>query len=116
MLLVTVLPVVGTVSRAGGYQGGYTGWVPGWGIPGSTTQPPSTKGPTPRTEAMTAERAPEALQGLEWVVIAAVTPGPPIPLPTLRARSVTLQVPSLVGGWALHRLLANKGEIKGHIP
>ena len=46
--------------RLGGYQGGYTGWVPRVAIPGY--YPPTAQGgPEP------AERAPEGLQGLEWV-------------------------------------------------
>ena len=63
---------------AGVYQGGYTGWVWGGAIPGYYPAP-ARKGPR------TAERAPEGLQGLEWVVLGAWTrhpyvqaPGPPL--------------------------------------
>ena len=44
----------------GGYRGGYTGWV----IRDPSTQPARFA----RGDPCTAKRAPEALQGLEWVV------------------------------------------------
>ena len=93
----------GRVGIPGGYQGGWTGRA----IPG-TTQHAARGGPR------TAKRAPEALQGLEWVVL-----GPDVrgtaghaPVPTLRARSAMLA--SLVQDPADSRLTANKGEIPAH--
>ena len=74
--------------RAGyGTRDGYTGWVAGWVIPGPVPTQPAARKEVPRT----AKRAPEGLQGLEWVVRGAgcvrasdpTTPdpaGPPGPL------------------------------------
>ena len=90
---------------------GYTGWVYGWVIPVyyPATQLPRAKVPEPRP----AKRAPEApsrgWSGWVWesgTAPFACDPGPPIPLPTLRARSVQPCWPSLVGGWTLQRARA----------
>ena len=93
--------------RQVGVPGWVYGWVYGWGIPGSTTQPPCTREEVPDT----AERAPEAPAGLEWVVSGTgrVTGGvraPDHPAgPVGHPRCPPCQDPSGC------RLLANKGEI-----
>ena len=79
---------------------GYGDWV---GIPGEYY--PATA--RARNPADTAERAPEALQGLEWVVSAGWAR---VLGTTLRARSVPLAPPCTQDPLAC-RLLANKGEI-----
>ena len=66
-----------------------TGWVQGGVIPGT---PPAARGGNPDRRS----RAPEALQGLEWVVRVDGRTGGAVQAPTMRARSVSLQEPSLV--------------------
>ena len=87
---------------AGGYREGYTGVLP------------SHRGET----LLTAKRAPEALEGLEWVVRrvgrAPETVGGDGHIPTLRARSVWPCQPSL--GYALRMpTYGQKGEISPHL-
>ena len=93
-------------SEDGAYLGMVLGGYTGWAIPGTT--------PAPRKEApYPAKRVPEATVWLEWVGYGAGCVsweygdgGGDGPEPTLRARSVTLQVPSLVQDLADCRLLA----------
>ena len=109
--------VGGTFTGTRGTGWGVPGWVYGWGIrvgiPGGV---PSSKVLTP-SGGLTAKRAPEAPEGLEWVVrlqrpqdrppvCAAAPPHPPGPVGPCRA----------LPGWVLRlaRLLANKGEIRPH--
>ena len=83
-----------------------------------STHPPSRlleEVPTP------AKRAPEARHGLEWVGVGAGRPGEygdggwaGSCTHPCGARSVTLQVPSLVQDPLVSRLSANKGEIPRH--
>ena len=85
-----MLAVVGS-GGSGGVRAGYgTGWVYRVGVQeGYTGYYPAPREDSP----MTAERAPEGLQGLEWVVIGLgrvswVFGGGDGHIPTLRARSV----------------------------
>ena len=91
-----------------GVQGGYTGvWDQGGYREGNTGYPASSL----KAEADTAERAPEAPQGLEWVVSAAAPaqacthPSGPV---GLGQPSPPWYMPGLPGQ---SRLWANKGEI-----
>ena len=84
---------------------GMAGWVPGGAIPGYY---PAARKEVPGT----AERAPEGLQGLEWVVPGTGcvrAPGPPLRGPV--GPPVALPVLDLSSGKC--RLLANKGENSG---
>ena len=80
------------------------------GIPGSTTQPLRERGSQPST----AKRAPEGLQGLEWVVLGVRGPGGWTDPGTHPSGARSVLRPSLVPGSSECRLLANKGEISGH--
>ena len=106
---------------SGASVGGYgTGWVYWVGIPVGTregytgTQPaPRVRNPERRTDSGAGPGSPGT--GLEWVVSLQRTPGPPSPhgsphpLRTLQGPTgpASLGLP----GRALHRLLANRGEI-----
>ena len=90
---------VGWVREPVWYQGGYTGWVQGGVIPVHPAR-------CSRRGLGTAKRAPEGLQGLEWVVPRARTrPALRPPLPAVGPASLSQDLPT-----GNTRLLANKGE------
>ena len=114
MSAVTVLPVAGTMSASSGYGVRYGVWYR-VGIPGGVIPVPSTKGPNTLSGGSSQRSGPRnPCRGWSGWGTAAAHPGPAHPAPTPPGPGRSLQ--ALPGaGWALHRLLANKGEIKVNI-